>query len=510
MTMNAPGAALHAQVHPEETNTEPETLISCTAVTKRYGNTLAVSGVDLTVGAGEILGLVGHNGAGKSTLTRILSGQEQPDEGSVAFSGCGGSPWHANAAEKAGVRMIYQELALSPDLTAAENAYLSDRRLSKATSWSRTSERRILETLDDVFPGHGISVIRRSGELQMAKRQMVEIARALCTENLRLLILDEPTESLGAGAASQMYKYLHTLIASGVSALLISHRMKEVIAHSNRIVVMKDGRVAAIAEAKSSSEEDLLRAMGGDVRADTSTMRRVAIPGAQEKHVGEGLVASVSQGDGFTFEVHAGEIIGLAGLDGQGQEAILKSLWAPGVLSRGVSVPQERAYVPGDRQVSGIFPRWNVADNLTIAARRGISKLGFINLGRKRDLARHWVDTLKVRGGALVPIYSLSGGNQQKVLVARAFAADATLILLDDPFRGVDVSTKNELYALMKAEVSQGRSIVWYSTDNKEMSHCDRVYVFRAGRIVSILRGDEVTDERLIADSFADETGNNS
>ncbi|MCH8562890.1 sugar ABC transporter ATP-binding protein [Nesterenkonia sp. YGD6] len=510
MTTNAPGPSLFAEARTPETTVPAAGLITCKSITKRYGRTVAVDGVDLTVRKGEILGLVGHNGAGKSTLTRILAGREQPDQGSVDFAETDRSRWNAATAEAAGVRMVYQELALCADLTVAENAYLSDRRPSKTSTWPRTAERRILETLDDVFPGHGIAVIKRAGDLPMAKRQMVEIARALCTDNLRLLILDEPTESLGGEAAGQMYRYLHALVDKGVTALLISHRMKEVITHSDRIVVMKDGRVAAIADAESSSENDLLSAMGGDVHVDTETMERIVPQGEELEPIADEVVASIAYKEGLKFEARTGEIIGLAGLDGQGQEAVLKLLWAPGILPRGVSVPKERAYVPGDRQVSGIFPLWTVADNLTIAARRAISTFGFVNLGRKRDLARYWVDTLRVRGGALAPINSLSGGNQQKVLVARAFAADASLVLLDDPFRGVDVTTKNELYALMKAEASQGRAIVWYSTDNKEMSHCDRVYVFRAGRIVSMLHSEEITDERLIADSFADATGSNS
>ncbi|MGO2665568.1 ATP-binding cassette domain-containing protein, partial [Mycetocola reblochoni] len=365
------------------------------------------------------------------------------------------------------------------------------------------------DTLDEVFPGHGISVLDRSGEMPMAQRQMVEIARALCTDRLRLLILDEPTESLGVDAAEALYRYLHRRTADGVSAVLVSHRMHEVVGHSDRILVMKDGSIVGQYPGGTTAESTLLAAMGGEVSTDTGTLERVeAELDDQEQPAAarEGAaVLALTDSRGRELTARPGEIIGLAGLAGQGQEGVLARLWAPGLLSRSVTVPSSRAYVPGDRQVSGIFPLWTVAENLTIAATRALGRFGFVSGARKRELASTWVDMLRVRGGAAAPITSLSGGNQQKVLIARAFAADAELVLLDDPFRGVDVATKNEIYTLMKAEARSGRTIVWYSTDNKEMAHCDRVYVFRAGRIVSEMPGSDATEQRIIADSF-DET----
>ncbi|WP_308797355.1 sugar ABC transporter ATP-binding protein [Agromyces silvae] len=484
--------------------------IAAIGVAKRYGSTRALHGVDLAVARGEILGLVGHNGAGKSTLMRLLAGREQPDEGAIVWRG-ESRPWTASAAAEAGVRMVYQELALCADLTVAENAALSDPRRARF-GWRGRAERRVGDVLDEVFPGHGISVLRRAGELPMAERQMVEIARALCTDRLGLLILDEPTESLGVDAAGQLYAHLRTLVADGVSVLLISHRMHEVRAHSDRIAVMKDGTVVGVYAAQEATEDGLLAAMGGEVRADASALERAeelvedaaGETSAPDEAAEGALVAELRSGDGHTVRVHAGEVVGLAGLAGQGQERVLGRLWRGG---RGATVPKRRAYVPGDRQTSGILPLWSVAENLTVSALRQISKLGVVDGRAKRDLAGRWIDALRVRGSASTPITALSGGNQQKVLVARAFATDARLVLLDDPFRGVDVATKNELYALMRAEARAGRAIVWYSTENGEMAHCDRVYVYRAGRVVSELAGETNTEERIIADSFDDATG---
>jgi len=499
-TTSAGNGAAAAAANPTPGATAPSATATVAArgVTKRYGSTRALTGVDLHVERGEILGLVGHNGAGKSTLMRILAGREQPDTGSVtAREVAAGAAWDAQTAAAAGVRMVYQELALCADLTVVENAYLSDPRRSAPFGWKRRAERRIGEVLDAVFPGHGIAVVQRVGELTLAQRQMVEIARALCTERLGLLILDEPTESLGVDAAGQLYAHLHRLTGEGVSVLLISHRMAEVIAHSDRVAVMRDGAVAGVFV--GADERTLLHAMGGEVHAAAE-----AEAAADAREAGE-VVASI-RGDGIPFTVRAGEIVGLAGLAGQGQERMLARLWSAGPLTRGVSAPRRRAYVPGDRQTSGILPLWSVAQNLTVAALRGLSTAGVVNGRAKRELAAHWIDALRIRGAAGAPITALSGGNQQKVLVARAFATDAALVLLDDPFRGVDVATKNELYTLMKAEAAAGRAIVWYSTENAEMAHCDRVYVLRAGRIVSELSGGTNTEERIIADSFEEGT----
>ena len=474
------------------------TVLRADDVTKRYGSTTALDGVDVTVAAGEILGLVGHNGAGKSTLMRVLAGREQADAGRVTWRG-GGDAWNQRAAAVAGVRMVYQELALCPDLTVAENVALSDAAV-RSVSWQRIAERHVVDTLDTVFPGHGIDIVRRTIDLSMAQRQMVEIARALCTPELTMLILDEPTESLSVDATRQLYRYLRDLTAAGVSMVLISHRIQEVLANADRIAIMKDGRIVDTVASSTTNEQALLTRMGGEVHADTATVRRVtsaARPGIARA----GTIARID-GGAFPFRVEPGEIIGLAGLAGHGQDALLRRLWSGG---RGVVVARRRAYVPGDRQSSGIFPLWSVSENLTVSASRQLSSIGVIRAKSKRALAAEWIQRLNVKGGARAPITSLSGGNQQKVLVARAFATDAALVLLDDPFRGVDVATKNELYALMRVEASRGRSIVWYSTENSEMAHCDRVYVFRSGRIVSELEGEGITEERIIADSFDSE-----
>ncbi|GAA1638743.1 sugar ABC transporter ATP-binding protein [Georgenia ruanii] len=480
-------------------------LIEARGVTKSYGRTRALAGVDLTLARGEILGLVGHNGAGKSTLVRAIAGLEAIDGGSLLVAGADRSRGYTlAAAEAAGVRLAYQELSLAPDLTVAENAYLSYRGALPRLTWQRTAGRRIARALDEIFPGHGISVHARVGELPMPKRQMVEIARATLADEVSLLILDEPTESLGPDAAASMYAHVHRMTAAGASVLLISHRMGEVLGHCDRVAVLQDGRVTAVRPAREVDEPTVLRLMGGEVHA--AAERRAPSPAATAA-AGEPVVRfPVGRRGGATLEVRPGEIVGLAGLAGQGQQELLERLWRPGLraLSRaGASVPRSKAFVPGDRQTSGILPLWTVAQNIAVGTMRRLARAGVIPRAGEQDAVATWVERLAVKGGATAPILSLSGGNQQKVLVARAFASDARLILLDDPFRGVDVQTKNEIYALMRAEAERGRSIVWYSTENSEMAHCDRAYVFRAGEIVAELRRPDITEERIVAESFA-------
>jgi ribose transport system ATP-binding protein len=473
-------------------------------VAKSYGRTQALRGIDLTVNSGEILGIVGHNGAGKSTLMRLIAGLERADAGSLKTEPTQYGLWNAGNAEAFGVRMAYQELALCGDLTVTENAYLTDRRSDNSVTWKSRQHSNIEEVLEEIFPNHGIQLGVRVNDLSLAQRQMVETARSVCTKAVTLLILDEPTESLGSDAAEQLYAFLHRFTARGGSALLISHRLHEVCRHSNRIAVLKDGEIVKTYLGGIVTESMLVLDMGGD---DSYQPMEEPV-GRRQGRTSEAVVARVeSTNEGIDLVVKSGELVGLAGLAGQGQETLLRRLWSGGWFRRNVQITKHRAYVPGDRQTSGIFPLWNVAENLTISVSRQRSVLGVIRAGSTSHLAQHWVERLKIKGGAKAPITTVSGGNQQKVLVARAFATDADVVLLDDPFRGVDMNTKTELYALMKSETSKGRSIIWYSTENQEMQHCDRVYVLRSGQIVCELTGAEITEERIIAESFENEKG---
>ncbi|MDF2711460.1 MAG: transporter related protein [Nonomuraea muscovyensis] len=476
-------------------------VVTARGVTKAYGRTRALAGVDLQVRGGEVLGLVGHNGAGKSTLMRMLAGLESCDDGTVLVHG-EEAPAGSAAAFRT-VRMAYQETSLCPDLTVAENMWISSRHCLPRLGWRRAASASARRRLDEVFPGHGVTPRDRVEDLSLAQRQMVEIVRACLVDRLDLLILDEPTESLGPDAARTLYSYVRRLAEAGTAVLLISHRIREVLSAADRVVVLRDGAVTADRPAAGLTESGVLTLMGAHVAVPSEragTAHRGTRGGTGARVVAELRDARGGGLHGVSLRVRAGEVVGLAGLAGQGQQEVLERLWRP--TRRDTQVSVARAYVPGDRQRSGVLPLWNVGDNLVVTAMREIARRGLRRIPDERDVVRHWVERLAVKGGADAGITELSGGNQQKVVVARAFASTAGLVLLDDPFRGVDVHTKTELYRLIREEAAKGRSIVWYSSENAEMAHCDRVHVFRAGRTVAELSGEEISEERIIAVSF--------
>ncbi|MGI5486318.1 sugar ABC transporter ATP-binding protein [Microtetraspora malaysiensis] len=483
-----------------------EPVVIAKGVTKTYGRTRALAGVDLEVRAGEVLGLVGHNGAGKSTLMRVLAGLEACDEGAVLVHGKEVSGAAGPRAEDfRAVRMAYQETSLCPDLTVAENIWVSSRHCLPRLGWRRAASDAVRRRLDEMFPGHGVTPRDRVEDLSMAQRQMVEITRASLVDRLDLLILDEPTESLGPDAARSLYDYVRTLTAAGTAVLLISHRIREVLSVADRVAVLRDGAVTAERFAEGLGEQDVLALMGAHVAVPSEQERaaaRAAGDAADRPVVAELRGATAPGLREVSLRVGAGEVVGLAGLAGQGQQEVLERLWRP--VRRDTTVVGTRAYVPGDRQRSGVLPLWSVAENLIVTAMRGLARQGLRRPAEERAAVGDWVERLAIRGGADAGITELSGGNQQKVIVARAFASTAELVLLDDPFRGVDVHTKTDLYALIRQEAAQGRSVVWYSSENAEMAHCDRVYVFRAGRVVAELVGEEISEERIIAVSFAE------
>lgn len=479
-------------------------VLRASGVRKGYGNTQALAGVDLAIRAGEIVGLVGHNGAGKSTLLRLLAGVEAPDTGDVALHGrtiTGGPRARARALRT--VRVAFQETSLCPELTVAENVALSSHGRRQQFNWRRAAAAAVASWLDDVFPANGISPSDRVEDLSLAQRQMAEVARASLVESLDVLMLDEPTEALDHTAATSLYNYVRACAARGVSILLVSHRIGEVLSVAERVIIMRDGRVVAERFRGEVDETMIIADMGG--HASTSARSGPALPAGQVSRrdaVAELTSASGSRLEDVSLQVHPGEIVGLAGLTGHGQHEVLERLW--GQKRRGVRVTRSRAYVPGDRQRSGVFPLWSVADNLIISAMRQLARRGVIHFAAERKVVNDWERKLGITGDLRGPMVDLSGGNQQKVIVARAFASDAELILLDDPFRGVDASTRLELYELIRAEAHNGRAMVWYSSENSEMAHCDRVYVFRSGRIVAELAGEGLSEEAIIAASFAD------
>ena len=472
-------------------------------VRRSFGAVRALDGVDFTVLPKECIGLVGHNGAGKSTLMGILAGTGTPDSGTIAINGAEQTAWTIQRARALGVRCVFQELSLCPNLSVAENTRVSHGSL-KGWGGAKRAADLIQASLDQIFPGHGISPQDIVGDLAIGQRQMVEVARAFTVTDdpLHLVILDEPTSSLDAETARQLLDHIRRAVAGGVSCILISHILGEILDTSDRVVVMRDGKVVADEAAKTLTRAALVSAMGG-ARLHAKTTRRDHVDETQP------IVAEVPSGAAhgpIGLQARRGEVIGLAGLAGHGQTKLLIDLFeAAGTQRKDLHVTDAVALVAGDRQTDGIFPLWSIAKNISIRSLAALRRGVFIAADKEADLAETWRDRIGIRTDDLDRnILSLSGGNQQKALFARALASDAQIILMDDPMRGVDVGTKLDVYDLIRAQAQLGRTFLWYTTETDELDNCDRVYVFRNGQIVAVLNHGELTEEKIIQSSFAE------
>lgn len=485
-------------------------LIRVDGVGKSFGAVRALNEVSLEILSGQALGLVGHNGAGKSTLISILAGTQQPSDGRLSFSAQDTvlPGYDVALAQAQGIRCVFQELSLCPNLTVAENTRILHPAI-KGAGWRKRARALIAAKLEEIFPGHGIDPNELVGDLSIARRQMVEIARAFSEVNspVRLVILDEPTSSLDAVIAQQLLDHVRRFIDGGGACILISHLLEEVLQSSDRIVVMRDGGVVADHTAADFTRESLVAAMGS-VAKDQSAARA---PG-KLRNAGTQAIISLQparQDDSKRLQAYRGEIVGLAGLSGHGQTEALVEIYR-GKAERsdsGAGKAPPMALVAGDRQVDGVFPLWSIAMNIVIGSMRQLTRGGLIDPEAEARISSEWQKKIAIRTPDMNNnILSLSGGNQQKALFARALASDAEIILMDDPMRGVDIGTKQEVYEMIRAEVEAGRTFVWYTTEMDELAHCDHVYVFRNGAIVADLAGGEVTEQKVLHASFEEGT----
>jgi ribose transport system ATP-binding protein len=479
-------------------STASETIAKLDGVEKNFGAVRALAGVDLQVTTGECLGLVGHNGAGKSTLMAILAGTQSADSGNISFSGQSGVSSHSVVeAHSHGVRCVFQELSLCPNLTVAENARIMHPAI-KGWGWQRKASNLILDKLNEVFPGHTIKADDLVGDLSIASRQMVEIARAFTVVNtpLQLVILDEPTSSLDAVIARQLLDHVRTFIGQGGSCILISHLLEEILETCDRVIVMRDGQVVEGRPASGFNRQTLVETMGSVARDEDDGSSGFA----SKRQGGTPLISCFppDRTSGIKLEAHNGEIVGLAGLSGHGQTDTLVR-----IFSEDNKTGMEMAMVAGDRQNDGVFPLWSIKENISIGSIRNLLTKGLLNEKSEQDLADEWQKRIAIKTPDMNNnILSLSGGNQQKALFARAFGSAASIILMDDPMRGVDIGTKQEVYEMIREQTSSGRTFVWYTTEMDELKHCDHVYVFRNGGIVADLSSEELTEQKVLHASF--------
>jgi ABC-type sugar transport system ATPase subunit len=479
-------------------------------VTKRFPGVVALHDVSFDVARGSCHAVCGENGAGKSTLGRLLSGIDRPDEGTIEIEGREvrfGSPAEALAA---GVAMVHQELASCSNLSVAENLCLG-RLPSRWTIVNRAAMRaRAAGLLADI--GAEIDPARPMSSLSVAEQQLVLIASAVGSD-ARVIVFDEPTSSLSEREAARLYDLVARLTARGVTILYVSHRMPEIFRLSDRLTVLRDGGHVATRATSGLDEAGLVQLMIG---------RRIEqyFPGHVTTPPGEELLrvrdlALPGQFEGISFTLRAGEVLGFAGLVGAGRSEIAKALFglphdASGeIFVRGASVrirsPRDAmrhgiGLVPEDRKLEGLVLAMSATENVTLPVLESVSSGSWISRRDEREVAQRHFDRLRVKvANADAPASGLSGGNQQKLVLARWLAAGSRILMLDEPTRGVDVGAKAELHAWIDQLASEGHAILLISSELPELLHLStRIIVLRSGRIVGEVSREEATQDGLL------------
>jgi rhamnose transport system ATP-binding protein len=508
----------------------PDVLLQLESVSKTFGGVRALRGVSFDVRPGEIHALVGENGAGKSTLLRLVTGAHAADEGRVEIGGQRLTRADPVLARQLGVAPIYQQPTLLPDLTVAENLAL---RLERGGGWRRVNWRqrraRAAELLARV--GADVDVEAAAGTLRMAEQQLVEIAGAIGAE-ARVLLMDEPTASLTTREAARLFDLMRDLRARGVGLVYVSHRLEEISAMADRVTVLRDGERVATRDSAGLTHDEMIRLMVGREIDRVYPKREVPIGDVVVETRGVCCAASGLQG--IDLQIRAGEIVGLAGLVGAGRTELARVLFGLTPCDAGsiridgqavrIGTPADAvrrgiAYVPEDRRRHGIVPELSVAANVSLASLpaftrgagagagigRGIGSgmgvgLGWLDTRRERQTAEDYTRRLAIKAASIdAPVGTLSGGNQQKVALARWLTTSPRLLILDEPTQGVDVGAKSEIHALIMDLAARGLGILLISSELPEiLGMSDRIAVMHGGRLTGVLDRRDATQEAVM------------
>jgi ribose transport system ATP-binding protein len=488
-------------------------------MSKRYGGVQALEQAALTVNPGRVHAVLGENGAGKSTLIKIMAGVVTPDQGKMTLEGREVSFADPAAAVAAGVVSVFQELSLIPDLPVADNIVISNppRRFGMI---DRKAQRRIAEQALARAGGEDIHPLTPVRDLPLSRRQIVEIAKALA-RNPRILILDEATSALTAADVTKVFAVLKRLRAEGLALLFISHRMHEIAEIADECTVFRNGSNVATYKAGTKSDSEVVEMMIGRQYSHVFPPKPVARASDKPPVLEVRNLSWAQRLNDISLTARAGEVVGLGGLDGQGQRELLLALF--GVL-KGVSgqilvdgepatIVKPRhakskkigmALIPEDRKTEGLMLPMSVRANLSFAALDRLSRYGIVDRNAESKAVEEMIKLLNIRTDGLdVPVGSLSGGNQQKTVIAKWLMMNPRIILLNDPTRGIDVGTKQEIYQLLRKLADAGAAIIFYSTDYDELiGCCDRVLVLYDGAIKRTLVGSEITERALVASAL--------
>ncbi len=485
-------------------------MLQANEIKKFFGGVKALKGVDLHVEAGEIHGLLGENGAGKSTLMKVISGAHAADSGTMVFNGETIVHNNPHIARQRGISIIYQEFSLVPELSVTENIFLGQAR----GSWinRKQLDKEAAELISSI--GFEINVSKKIRELSVANQQIVEIAKAL-SQKVKLLILDEPSAVLGTQEVKKLFTLLRKLKTEGVAVIYISHHLEELFELTDRITVLKDGSTVSTIATKDTNKDQLVSLMVGRELSQMYPDKTQSL-GEFSGTIKIENLATVKKGESLSFELHEGEILGIGGLVGSGRTEVLESLFglhgkAPSTIRINgkpllIGSPRDAirkgwGMVPEDRKKFGGLLNLSLRENISMAnLSRSANRWGFIDGKKELEIVNDLMKRLQVKFGNINdPLLSLSGGNQQKVVLAKWLNLDLKVLLIDEPTRGVDVGARAEIYQIIQQLANQGVYILMVSSDMEElMGMSDRILVLKNGQLQGSIDRKDFNEETIL------------
>ncbi|MFJ7745784.1 sugar ABC transporter ATP-binding protein [Peribacillus sp. NPDC097295] len=488
-----------------------EYVLELKGITKKFPGVTALDQVEFKLKPGEIHALMGENGAGKSTFIKVITGVHAPDEGEMLLNGKRIDFSNPREAQAAGIAAIYQHVTNYPDLSVTENIFMGHEKIQKGTRrllWKEMhiEAKKILEQL-----GSNIDPKMEMSALSVAQQQIVEIAKAISTE-AKIIIMDEPTAALTARESEELYKITESLRDQGSSIIFISHRFEDMYRLASQVTVFRDSKYIGSWKVDEISNEDLIVAMVGRKITQVFPMKTTEI---QEEVFRVEALGKIGYFADISFSVHKGEILGLTGLVGAGRTEVCQSLFGIEPFDTGkvflkqseitIQNPKDAmklgiGYLPEDRQLQGLVLDWGIGKNITLPALTSLSKNGWLDEKKEAEVAKSLAEKVQVKANSIFDLArSLSGGNQQKVAVAKLLTANLDIIILDEPTKGVDVGAKSAIYDIINDLADQGYAIILVSSEMPEvLGMCDRIVVMKEGRMTRILDKEEATQEVIL------------
>lgn len=498
------------------TTTQPVGTLAIRNVSKAFPNVQALIDVSLDIYPGEILAIMGENGAGKSTLLKIINGDYQPDAGTLAIDGQSLIFSNPRDAHRNGIRIIYQEPEIIPGVNVAENVWVGELPTRFGLIDRQQLNAQVHRSLVDYGFADVLPMHLMGDQLSSAQRQILEIMRAL-KSGIRVLALDEPTSSLTDEEVERLFALVRRLRDEGVAIIYVSHRMSEILQLCDRVAILRDGRLVAVRAAQELNDDEIVRLMVGRELSDVFQRRRVN----HEREILRGENITSDWHSGLNFHINVGEVVGFAGLVGAGRTELAKVLFGEyrkhggrvlldgsevNVRSPDEAVAKGIGFAPEDRKREGLILIRSVLENTSLAILRRLSRLAFVRRSLERVTVSGFVERLQVRTPSLEQgVGKLSGGNQQKIVLARWLAAKPRVLILDEPTRGIDVGAKAEIYRLIDELANEELGIMLISSELPEiLGLSDRIYVMHNGRITGELAGETATEEAILALAMGD------